>query len=99
MTNAELLDLLREIATHHQHNGACTTDGYNPPFDGDHCLRCRIEDAIASLTLLTEAMGTEYSLPKCEHGIEYGGIGVGCCLQCDNKALVLASNEPPKAKA
>jgi hypothetical protein len=46
MTNEKLLDLLREAAALHPHNGACGTAGYNPPFDGDDCLRCRIDDAL-----------------------------------------------------
>jgi hypothetical protein len=47
MRGDQLFALLRDVALHHQHNGACGTDGYNPPFDGDHCLRCRIDAAIA----------------------------------------------------
>lgn len=41
----------------------------------------------------------ESNTPKCEHGVEYGGIGVGCCPRCDQKALILASTETPKVKA
>ncbi len=37
--------------------------------------------------------------PKCEHGVEYGGMGVSLCPRCDQKALILASNETPTAKA
>lgn len=94
MTNEKLFDLLREAR---ELVGFCPTT--QEGIDNVCEVRTHIETAIASLTLLAESMNTEYSLPKCEHGVEYGGMGVGCCLQCDNKALVLASDEPPKAKA
>ena len=50
---------------------------------------------------LAEPVGDtqESNTPKCEHGVEYGGMGVGCCPRCDQKALILASNETPTAKA
>lgn len=25
--------------------------------------------------------------PRCDHGREYGGMGVGCCQDCDHRAL------------
>jgi hypothetical protein len=45
-----------------------------------------------------DRLGQEYD-PKCEHGVAYGGIGIGCCPRCDNKALILASNPEPTTKA
>lgn len=94
MTNTELIDLLREAR---RYVGFCPTTQEGMDVIG--AVRDRIDAAVESLASLAESMNAEYSLPKCEHGVEYGGMGVGCCLQCDNKALVSASNEPPKAQA
>ena len=47
MTNEKLLDLLREVAPDRNHTIECEREGYNPPFDGDDCLRCRIDAALA----------------------------------------------------
>ena len=63
--------------------------------DGDERLRERIDAALAE----TVPVLSECSTPKCEHGVEYGGMGVGLCPRCDQKALVLASDETPTVKA
>ena len=39
--------LLREIAPDRNHTIECEREGYNPPFDGDDCLRCRADAALA----------------------------------------------------
>jgi hypothetical protein len=53
-----LLKLLREVAVLYPHNGACGKDGYNPPFDGADCLRCRLDATLA------ETDSTAPTMPK-----------------------------------
>jgi hypothetical protein len=67
------------------------------------------EDAISHAALLeweldevraeVDRLKSQALSPKCEHGVDYGGMGVGCCPRCDQKALILASTETPKVKA
>jgi len=63
--------------------------------DRNDKVRDRIKAALAEPLEDTQESNT----PKCEHGVEYGGMGVGCCPRCDQKALILASTETPKVKA
>ena len=80
--SADPWELLREVASDRNHTIECEREGYNPPFDGDDCLRCRVEAALAAQDRLVARI---CSCGQPMDALHYQ-LGVRLCGPCIAKA-------------